>query len=200
MIDADRFTPVDDKLIPTGELKPVAGTPFDFTKSTAIGARIDANDPQIKFGRGYDHNWVLNKGADGLTKAAEVHEPKTGRVMEVWTTEPAPAVLYRQLPGWHAQGQGQDLPHRSGFCMETQHYPDSPNKPDFPTTTEARRDLQDHHDLPLLRKVGPRVPASPPASPFPGVREILLPEHKIFTSLFQQLKQLNAQRPSGLAG
>src|SRR5450756_2544195 len=89
MINADRFTPVNDTLIPTGELRPVAGTPFDFTKLTAIGARIEANDEQIKFGKGYDHNWVLNKAADGLTKAAEVHEAKSGRVMEVWTIEPA---------------------------------------------------------------------------------------------------------------
>ena len=95
MIAADRFTPVDDKLIPTGELRPVAGTPFDFTKPTAIGARIEANDEQIKFGKGYDHNWVLNKGAGGLTKAAEVTEPKSGRVMEVWTTEPGLTVLHR---------------------------------------------------------------------------------------------------------
>ena len=134
MINADRFTPVDDKLIPTGELKPVAGTPFDFTKSTAIGARIDANDQQIKFGKGYDHNWVLNKSGDGLTKAAEVNEPKSGRVMEVWTTEPALQFYTGNFLDGTLKGKGKTYPHRGAFCMETQHYPDSPNKPAFPST------------------------------------------------------------------
>ncbi len=86
-INADRFTPVDKGLIPTGQLRPVKGTPFDFTKATAIGERIAQNDEQLQFGKGYDHNWVLNKDTAGLTKAAEVYEPKSGRVMEVWTTE-----------------------------------------------------------------------------------------------------------------
>jgi len=133
-INADRFTPVDDKLIPTGELKAVAGTPFDFTKSTAIGARIDANDEQIKFGKGYDHNWVLNKTGDGLTKAAEVNEPKTGRIMEVWTTEPALQFYTGNFLDGTLKGKGKTYPHRGAFCMETQHYPDSPNKPAFPST------------------------------------------------------------------
>jgi len=133
-INADRFTPVDDKLIPTGELKAVAGTPFDFTKSTAIGARIDANDEQIKFGKGYDHNWVLNKSGDGLTKAAEVNEPKTGRIMEVWTTEPALQFYTGNFLDGTLKGKGKTYPHRGAFCMETQHYPDSPNKPAFPST------------------------------------------------------------------
>jgi aldose 1-epimerase len=134
MIAADRFTPVDDKLIPTGELRPVTGTPFDFTKPTAIGARIDANDEQIKFGKGYDHNWVLNKGAGGLTKAAEVTEPKSGRVMEVWTTEPALQFYTGNFLDGTLSGKGKTYPRRGAFCMETQHYPDSPNKPAFPTT------------------------------------------------------------------
>jgi aldose 1-epimerase len=134
MIAADRFTPVDDKLIPTGELRPVAGTPFDFTKPTAIGARIEANDEQIKFGKGYDHNWVLNKGAGGLTKAAEVTEPKSGRVMEVWTTEPALQFYTGNFLDGTLAGKGKTYPRRGAFCMETQHYPDSPNKPAFPTT------------------------------------------------------------------
>jgi aldose 1-epimerase len=131
---ADRFTPVDDKLIPTGELRPVTGTPFDFTKPTAIGARIEANDEQIKFGKGYDHNWVLNKGAAFITKAAEVHEPKSGRVMEVWTNEPALQFYTGNFLDGTLQGKGKTYIHRGAFCMETQHYPDSPNKPAFPTT------------------------------------------------------------------
>ncbi len=134
MIAADRFTPVDDKLIPTGELRPVAGTPFDFTKPTAIGARIEADNPQIKYGMGYDHNWVLNKGAGGLTKAAEVTEPKSGRVMEVWTTEPALQFYTGNFLDGTLAGKGKTYPRRGAFCMETQHYPDSPNKPAFPST------------------------------------------------------------------
>jgi aldose 1-epimerase len=134
MINADRFTPVDAGLIPTGELRPVAGTPFDFTKPTAIGARIEANDEQIKFGKGYDHNWVLNKGAEGLAKAAEVSEAKSGRVMEVWTTEPALQFYTGNFLDGTLKGKGKTYIRRGAFCMETQHYPDSPNKPAFPST------------------------------------------------------------------
>ena len=134
MIAADKFTPVDEVLIPTGELKDVKGTPFDFTTSTAIGARINQPDQQLKFGRGYDHNWVLNKGAGGLTKAAEVHEPTTGRVMEVWTTEPGLQFYTGNFLDGTLKGHGKSFDLRGGFCMETQHYPDSPNKPSFPTT------------------------------------------------------------------
>lgn len=136
MINADRFTPVDKALIPTGELRPVKGTPFDFTTATAIGARIGQADEQLQFGKGYDHNWVLNKGAGGLTKAAEVYEPKTGRVMEVWTTEPALQFYTGNFLDGTIHGKGGKVyPFRGAFCMETQHYPDSPNKPAFPTTT-----------------------------------------------------------------
>jgi aldose 1-epimerase len=134
MIDAARFTPVDAGLIPTGELRPVAGTPFDFTKSTAVGARIEAADEQMKFGMGYDHNWVLNKGAGGLTKAAEVHEPKSGRVMEVWTTEPALQFYTGNFLDGTLHGKGKTYVRRGALCMETQHYPDSPNQPSFPST------------------------------------------------------------------
>ena len=134
MIDAARFTPVDATLIPTGELRPVAGTPFDFTKPTAVGARIEAADEQIKFGMGYDHNWVLNKGAGGLTKAAEVHEPKSGRVMEVWTTEPALQFYTGNFLDGTLHGKGKTYARRGALCMETQHYPDSPNQPSFPST------------------------------------------------------------------
>jgi len=134
MIDAARFTPVDATLIPTGELRPVAGTPFDFTKPTAVGARIEAADEQIKFGKGYDHNWVLNKGAGGLTKAAEVHEAKSGRVMEVWTTEPALQFYTGNFLDGTLHGKGKTYVRRGALCMETQHYPDSPNQPAFPST------------------------------------------------------------------
>ena len=135
MIDAARFTPVDAGLIPLGELRAVKGTPFDFTAATAIGARIGQADPQLKLGNGYDHNWVLNKGNGGLTKAAEVFEPKTGRVMEVWTTEPGMQFYTGNFLDGSVRGKGGKVyPFRSAFCMETQHYPDSPNKPSFPTT------------------------------------------------------------------
>jgi aldose 1-epimerase len=132
-IYADRFTPVDKGLIPTGELKPVKDTPFDFTTATAIGARIGQNDEQLVFGKGYDHNWVLN-GA-GLKKAAEVYEPKSGRVMEVMTEEPGLQFYTGNFLDGTIKGKGGKVyGHRSAFCMETQHYPDSPNKPSFPTT------------------------------------------------------------------
>ncbi len=135
-IYADRFTPVDKGLIPTGELRPVKGTPFDFTKPTAIGARISQKDEQLEFGKGYDHNWVLNKGNGGSTKAAEVHDPKSGRVMEVWTTEPGLQFYTGNFLDGTLHGKGGKVyPFRGAFCMETQHYPDSPNKPSFPTTT-----------------------------------------------------------------
>ncbi|HYW42292.1 MAG TPA: aldose epimerase family protein [Bryobacteraceae bacterium] len=135
MINADRFTPVDAGLIPTGELRPVKGTPFDFTTATAIGARIAQSDDQLQKGKGYDHNWVLNKANSGLTKAAEVSESKTGRVMEVWTTEPGLQFYTGNfLDGtFHGKG-GKAYALRSAFCMETQHYPDSPNQPGFPST------------------------------------------------------------------
>jgi aldose 1-epimerase len=135
MIAADLFTPVDSGLIPTGLLRPVKGTPFDFTKSTAIGARIGQNDEQLKFGKGYDHNWVLNKKAGAMSKAAEVHEPRTGRVMEVWTTEPGLQFYTGNFLDGTLKGKGgKAYGLRGAFCMETQHYPDSPNKPAFPTT------------------------------------------------------------------
>uniref|UniRef100_Q028V2 Aldose 1-epimerase n=1 Tax=Solibacter usitatus (strain Ellin6076) TaxID=234267 RepID=Q028V2_SOLUE len=134
MIAADKFTPVDAILIPTGELKDVKGTPFDFTTMTAIGARINQPDEQLKFGRGYDHNWVLNKGAGGMTKAAEVHEPVTGRTMEVWTTEPGLQFYTGNFLDGTNKAKGKSFDLRGAFCMETQHYPDSPNKPAFPST------------------------------------------------------------------
>jgi aldose 1-epimerase len=136
MIEADKFTPVDSGLIPTGELREVAGTPFDFRKPTAIGARIDSDDEQIKLGGGYDHNFVLRrKVGDPISLAARVVEPKTGRVLEVWTTEPGVQFYTGNFLDGSAHGKGGiSYPKRSAFCLETQHFPDSPNQPKFPST------------------------------------------------------------------
>jgi aldose 1-epimerase len=135
MLDADRFTPVDKGLIPTGELRPVANTPFDFRKPVAIGARIDADEEQIKLGQGYDHNFVLNHSGATPALAARVREPKTGRVMEVLTTQPGLQFYTGNFLDGTIRGKGGKVyGRRSAFCMETQHFPDSPNKPSFPST------------------------------------------------------------------
>jgi len=135
MLNADKFTPVDAGLIPTGHLVDVEGTPMDFRKSTPIGARIDADYEQLTFGGGYDHNWVLNKRSRGMTLAARVYEPTTGRVMEVRTLEPGVQFYAGNfLDGTLAGKNNVVYQHRYGFCLETQHYPDSPNKPGFPST------------------------------------------------------------------
>jgi len=136
MIDADTFTPVDAGLIPTGELKKVEDTPFDFRKPTAIGARIDAGDEQIKLGGGYDHNFVVNrKAATGLSLAAQVSDPASGRTMEVWTTEPGVQFYTGNFLDGSFKGKGGiTYQKRTAFCLETQHFPDSPNHPSFPTT------------------------------------------------------------------
>jgi aldose 1-epimerase len=137
MINADRFTPVDKNLIPTGELRPVKGTPLDFRKSTRIGARIDDNYEQLVLAHGYDHNFVLNSKPEqnGEVLAARVHEPTSGRTLEVWTTQPAVQFYTGNfLDGSVTGKQGHVYKRRYGFCLETQHYPDSPNHPDFPTT------------------------------------------------------------------
>jgi aldose 1-epimerase len=133
-LKASRFTPVDKTLIPTGELKSVEGTPFDFRTPQTIGARINADDEQIKFGGGYDHNYVLDRdeGA-GLQLAARVYEPTTGRVMEVSTTEPGIQFYSGNFLDGTVTGKGHVYKHRTGFCLETQHFPDSPNKPAFPS-------------------------------------------------------------------
>jgi len=135
-INADTFTPVDSGLIPTGELKKVEGTPFDFRKPTAIGARIDATDEQIKLGGGYDHNFVLNrKAATGLSLAARVSDPASGRTVEVWTTEPGVQFYTGNFLDGSFKGKGGvAYQKRTAFCLETQHFPDSPNHPSFPTT------------------------------------------------------------------
>jgi aldose 1-epimerase len=136
MINADRFTPVDQGLIPTGELEKVDGTPFDFRKPTPIGNRINAKDPQIALGMGYDHNFVLNRAGSSLELAARVTEPKTGRVMEVLTTEPGMQFYTGNFLDGTLKGVGgKAYPRRAAFCMETQHFPDSPNQPGFPSTT-----------------------------------------------------------------
>jgi aldose 1-epimerase len=135
MLNADHFTPVDKTLIPTGEVLAVQGTPMDFTKPTAIGARIDDDYEQLVFGHGYDHNWVINRKGDGLTLAARVHEPTSGRVLEVFTTEPGVQFYSGNfLDGTITGKQGHVYKHRYGLCLETQHFPDSPNHPDFPST------------------------------------------------------------------
>jgi len=135
MLNADRFTPVDKTLIPTGELRPVKGTPKDFTKPTAIGARISDDYEQLVVGRGYDHNWVINRKDDSLTLAAKVHEPTSGRIMEVFTTQPGVQFYSGNfLDGTITGKQGHVYKHRYGLCLETQHYPDSPNHPEFPSS------------------------------------------------------------------
>ena len=134
-LNADSLTPVDTTLIPTGAITPVAGTPFDFRTPTAIGARIDAKDAQIKNGGGYDHNFVLNRGAPGLVHAARVTEPTTGRTLDVSTTEPGVQFYSGNfLDGTLTGKGGRVYQHRNGFCLETQHYPDSPNHANFPST------------------------------------------------------------------
>jgi aldose 1-epimerase len=134
-IAADNFTPTDNTSIPLGEIKPVKDTPFDFTKPMTIGARINDSHEQIVFGKGYDHNFVLNAKGGALALAARVRDPKTGRVLETYTTEPG-VQLYTGnfLDGSKIGKSGKPYPRRSGFCLETQHFPDSPNQPTFPTT------------------------------------------------------------------
>lgn len=135
MLVADQFTPVDATLIPTGELRDVAGTPFDFREPTAIGARINDANQQLEFGGGYDHNWVIKKPFGVLGLMARVHEPTTGRVLEVLSTEPGLQFYSGNfLDGTITGKGGWTYEHRNGFCMEPQHYPDSPNKPQFPST------------------------------------------------------------------
>jgi aldose 1-epimerase len=135
MINADLFTPADPGSIPTGELRPVAGTPLDFTKMTAIGARIDQDYEQLVLAKGYDHNWVINGNAGTLREAARVREPKTGRVMEVLTTEPGVQLYTANFLDGSLTGKGGKVyQRRYGFCLETQHFPDSPNHANFPST------------------------------------------------------------------
>jgi aldose 1-epimerase len=137
-LNADRYTPVDAALIPTGELAPVGGTPFDFRTPKAVGAEIRVNDPQLALGKGYDHNWVLADNAprtSELAQAAVLQEPRSGRVLEVWTSEPA-IQFYAGggLDGSIYGSSGRAYRQGEGLALETQHYPDSPNQPAFPST------------------------------------------------------------------
>lgn len=134
-LHASRFTPVDATLIPTGELKSVASTPFDFRKPMAIGARIDADDGQLHRGRGYDHNWVLDSSGAKPAEVAEVYEPNSGRVMRVLTDQPGIQFYSGNFLDGSIKGKG-GVPYerRSALCLETQHFPDSPNHPSFPST------------------------------------------------------------------
>jgi aldose 1-epimerase len=134
-LNASRFTPVDQNLIPTGELRPVKSTPLDFTQPTGIGARIDADYEQLRLGHGYDHNFVIDRKDSDPVLAARVKEPTSGRVLEVYTTEPGVQLYTGNFLDGTITGKGGHVyKQRFGFCLETQHFPDSPNNPDFPTT------------------------------------------------------------------
>ena len=134
-LDADRFTPVDATLIPTGELAPVEGTPFDFRQPTAVGARIAADHEQLRHGNGYDHNWVLNGSPGQLRHAATLEDPKSGRTLDVSTTEPGLQFYSGNfLDGTVTGKHGHVYNQRYGLCLETQHFPDSPNHSNFPST------------------------------------------------------------------
>ena len=149
----DKFTPVDRTLIPTGELKPVAGTPFDFRKPTAIGARINADDEQIKFGNGYDHNWVVNKPLGSLGLVARVTEPTTGRVMEVWSTEPGVQFYTGNFLDGSITGKGGWVyQRRNGLLLRAAALSGLTESSAVPERgIEARRDLSQHHHLQVLR-------------------------------------------------
>src|SRR5205807_5626994 len=134
-LDADRYTPVDETLIPTGELAAIDGTPFDFRQAKAIGARIDADDSQLRNGKGYDHNFVLSRQGSGINHAARVEDPKTGRTLDISTTEPGLQFYSGNfLDGTIVGKAGRVYRRRAGLCLETQHFPDSPNHANFPGT------------------------------------------------------------------
>ena len=149
MLNADRFTPVDSTLIPTGKIEPVAGTPFDFRKAMEIGSRIGQDDEQLKFGRGYDHNFVLNHPGDLSAIAARVEDPDSGRVLEVHTDQPGIQFYTGNFLDGSVSGIGGPFTHRSALCLETQHYPDSPNQPNFPST--VLRDGQRFHSVTIFQ-------------------------------------------------
>jgi aldose 1-epimerase len=133
-INADRYTPVDQGLIPTGELKAVDGSLFDFRQPRPIGDGIDAEVKQIRYGGGYDHNWVLNRDGEELLQVATLLDPPSGRRMDVLTTEPGLQFYSGNFLDGSLTGKGVNYVHRMGLCLETQHFPDSPNHPDFPST------------------------------------------------------------------
>jgi aldose 1-epimerase len=149
-IEASRFTPVDDNLIPTGELLSVIGTPFDFRQPHRIGERIDQDDQQLRIGRGYDHNWVLDNASGKPLKAAELYDPTSGRVLQVLTTEPGLQFYSGNfLDGTIVGKGGRVYKHRSGLCLETQHFPDSPNHPNFPST--ELRPGKEYHSITIFK-------------------------------------------------
>ena len=131
---ADRYTPIDGTLIPTGAIESVAGTPFDFRKPTAVGERINSDNEQLKLGKGYDHNFVLTRKGRGLTLAAKVEEPNSGRTLEVLTTQPGVQFYSGNFLNGTNHGVGGVYRYRSALCLETQHFPDSPNHSNFPST------------------------------------------------------------------
>ena len=134
-LEASHYTPVDSTLIPTGELAPVEGTPFDFRTPTPIGERIEQANQQLQFGRGYDHNFVLDRSGAPLSHAARVVEPTTGRMLDIYTDQPGVQFYSGNFLDGTIKGKGGKVyRHRYGFCPETQHYPDSPNHPNFPST------------------------------------------------------------------
>jgi aldose 1-epimerase len=134
-IAAARYTPVDSTLIPTGEIASVAGTPFDFRQPTAVGARIEQPDPQLRYGKGYDHNFVLSRTGPGLVHAVRVEDPGSGRTLDISTTEPGVQFYSGNFLDGSIKGKsGHVYGHRSAVVFETQHFPDSPNHPNFPST------------------------------------------------------------------
>jgi aldose 1-epimerase len=146
---ADRFTPIDQTLIPTGAIKDVAGTPLDFRKATAIGARINEDHQQLQFAKGYDHNFVLNHSGQGIELAAKVEEPHSGRVLEVFTTQPGIQFYSGNFLNGSVRGIGGVYKFRSALCLETQHFPDSPNHPNFPSV--VLRPGQEFHQTTIFR-------------------------------------------------
>lgn len=157
-IQADSFTPVDSTLIPTGHLAPVDGTPFDFRQPTAIGARIAAADQQLGFGGGYDHNFVLTRADTGMALAAVVADPVSGRTLEIRTTEPGIQFYSGNFLDGSLTGKGGTVyRHRTGFCLETQHFPDSPNHPQFPSTILEPGQTYRSHTAWTLGTVGSRA-------------------------------------------
>ena len=148
-LDADRYTPVDSTLIPTGKIEPVAGTPFDFRKATEIGSRIGQDNEQLKFGKGYDHNFVLNRPGDLTAVAAKVEDPASGRVLQVYTDQPGIQFYTGNFLDGTVTGVGGPFIHRGALCLETQHYPDSPNHSNFPSV--VLRAGQQFHSTTIFR-------------------------------------------------
>jgi len=148
LLNADQFTPVDKGLIPTGELRSVSNTPMDFTRSSAIGARIDQSYEQLELAGGYDHNFILRRNGKGLTRAAKIYEPVIGRVLEVFTTQPGLQFYSGNFLDGSIIGKGGRVYGKhAGCCLETQHFPDSPNQPSFPTTILKREQQYEHETV-----------------------------------------------------